>query len=339
MRTLKTYKKFINESINNADRDEFHFSSDMVEEYFKENNKWSGMGESVINFFRWSEIINVVDEESLNSEYRSDFANRDDYESWDSYYEDYIKEDMNRFNESINEYFESEILDYLDAEDDAEEIEEKNEYTAEEKLEELKDNDESTLGSIITDYDVSEFMSFVWDKQYGDNAIEYLNEIYGDPSDYEPSYGSYDAGKREHYEDIANTYYESIKSYIDEKDFDKLWYEQSDYEYKEEFFFEQVDFDDKLKEKLIEYDKDNILPLYNELDDLSELINTTERQEKLIELYKKDTDIDEMNESEKKSVMSDFFIEWREKEIDITEEIKKKYSPYMMKIVSRDFNL
>jgi len=338
MRTLKTYKKFINESIDHSNHDDFNFGSDMIEEYFKENNKWSDMGENVISFFRWSEIINVVDEESLNRDYRSDFVNRDDSESWSNYYEGYINENINKFNESIDEYFEREILDYLDAEDDAEEIEEKKEYTAEEKLEELV-GDESTLDEIINDHDVSEFMSFVWDKVYDNNVIGYLNEIYGDPDYYEPSYGEYDSIKRQRYEDIANPYYESIKSYIDEKDFDELWQEQNDYDYKEEFFFDSLDWNDKLKKKLIEYDDDNILPLYNNFDDLSELIDTTERQEKLIELYKKDNDIDEMGESEKKSEMSDFFIEWREKEIDITEEIKKKYSVYMMKIVSRDFNL
>ena len=325
---MKNYKNFlkINES---SEYSEFDYDENIIGEYYDSNYKWSDYHteDEIGMYFTWYTIESKIDIERLTDDYKSDFVSYNEIESYDSYYNEYILENISTFNDDISEKFKEEILDDLDEEDEEDYVD----YTPEDKLDDLDDDMKMQM---ILDNDDSDFLSYVWEKIYPNNALEYIYEIYGEPTysnDIERNYN------------IIQELVKTLINYINITDFDID--NDDDYEYKESYFYETLSENTetaiKHQKDLIDYNNDNIIPLFDTCDNFS---NTKYiESEKFQQIY-----IDKKLEQEKeywdtteklmKEEMPDILISFNNIGI-LNYEIEKKYNKYMYKIRVKEFNI
>jgi len=350
MKIIKKYKEFLNEKLILEGYDfynEFYINRKDIDEYFFKNYKWSDYYniEDALDFFSWENIVKSIDEDALTKVVKNDILQYYDVEEYEHNYVEYFNENKDKLEDDVNWKFKSEYL--IDMSD--EDKKEYEDYTYEQKVEELYDYSASILGDIIDEENHTDFLDYSWEKRES-TGYEYYEDIYGEPR---PRSAFKGYNRHKDYLEEVKPLFDLIKKFIDEDKLNEIHNAGESDEYKVEYYFGQIydddedDINDSPQKKLVDYDIKNAERLFTN-DDVSsgKYMETTEYQEKLIISYlmfeldkeKIKDDLSDIDEKTLKEYLPDLFNDMDEK-IGVNEKIKKKYSKYMIKVRTKDFNL
>ena len=235
-------------------------------------------------------LRNYIDEDSLDKEMKRSFLESSEVENFSDLRE-YIEKYESNF---INEVKEKVKKDY---EDDYE-----DDMTFDEMLDLLDDSD---FAELILNDDEEAFLEEKWEEYYDGSGMEYFKNIYGN--------------------EIPMSV---LQYYIDEKTAKDAIKESESMDYKKEYFIDIAltsRNQDKYLKKVVDYDNDNVLILFDYFDDDADYFYTYEYQKIL--LRKKlenetDINIDKLNEKELKEFEKEYEYELE----DILENIENKYN-------------
>jgi len=211
---------------------------------------------------------------------------------------DYIQNEEVEYFSDLRDYIERYESNFIDAV--TEKIKDDYEDDYEEDMDfldmlDLLDN--SDFAELINDDDPEEFLKYKWNEYYNGSGMEYLENIYGS--------------------DIPK---DVIENYIDKDEAKQAIINDEEYEYKKEFFVDNALSEDEWLKKVVDYDNNNALKLFDEFDLTADYFNTYEFQYLVLKLKIYDEtmyDIDEMNKEELKEFEKDY----KEELIDIVDDI------------------
>ena len=163
--------------------------------------------------------------------------------------------------------------------------------------------DDSDFSEMILNDDDDKFLEEKWEEYYG-SGMDYLESIYG-----------------------SEIPMEALSNFIDEDAAKQDIKDNESEDFKNEYFINNAlggSDQDEWLEKLVKYDEDNALKLFNDFDDLADYFNTYKFQylvlsQKIQEEISED--IDDMNKDELKELET----EYKDDLIDIIDEIDSKY--------------
>lgn len=340
---MKKYKNFIkiNETSYYSVLDELDIDDNMLKSYFSNNysfSEWHTIDMTPLNYF-----MNFIDENQLDKDMYYDFKemlfqNDEDEDEIKEFLKSFktdtykYNEKINGYYEKINELFKKNIIDELDKDDYVseidfkEEIDKYNNYTYEDKIDKL---DVYDLKNIINwdDYAIVK-----WESWYDGSGIVWLEQIYGDFTSSNKNKYNYNSEKEK---------FESIKNYIDWNKFDKALEMDFDFSYKEEWYKDQIMYDDNEINKLFNYNNRNSYLLFDMMNNNSSLGKTEKFQESYIHEYIIDMyseKLENLNNDDKKEGLKNVLIEIEIK-FGLNNNIEKKYKEYLGPVKARKFNL
>jgi hypothetical protein len=346
---MKKYINFIklNES-NDYDLDKLDIDESTITDYFSKN--YDFLSWHSIDMLKLDYFIDYLNTDRLNSDMYSEF--KEGIEQGDED-EDNVKEflklhesskikhdeKMQGYGEEIDELFKEKIIDELDKNDFDdeesfnEEVEMYNDYSYDEKIDELDIND---LKNIIN---WDDYILEKWHSWYNGSGLEWLEMIYGE----------FVATKRDRYSygySYSNTNsdqdkYDAIKDYIDWDKLDDSLEDDFDFDYKKEFFSDQIEYSDEIQEEIFNYNNKNSFLLFDKMKNNAILGKDEEFQESYIHEYIIDDfgeSLEDLDEDDKKIGMKDVLL-ILDKKFGINKNIEIKYIKYMGVVKARKFNL